>query len=75
MPTKDAMTTVIIQNHHQKLIDHHQGNPASKDATPNTQAFIVSAQHLVQVGSQSIIQNRDEDKRYLGFRLCNVLFD
>jgi hypothetical protein len=52
------MTTVIIQNHHQKLVSFHQGNVASKVPTPNTQAFIYAAQHLVNVGSQSIVQDR-----------------
>jgi hypothetical protein len=60
MPTKDAMTTVIIQNHHQKLIDHHESNPLAKVANPNNQAFLISAQHLVQVGSQSILQDWDK---------------
>jgi hypothetical protein len=59
-PTKDALTTIIIQNHHQKLIKFHKGNAASKVPTPNTKAFIFAAQHLVNVGSQSIVQNRDE---------------
>ena len=57
-PIKDSMTTVIIQNHHQKLVSFHQGNVASKVPTPNTQAFIYAAQHLVNVGSQSIVQDR-----------------
>jgi hypothetical protein len=59
-PVKDAMTTVIIQNHHQQLIDHHEKNPSSKAATPNTKAFMYSAQQLVKVGAQSIIQDRDK---------------
>jgi hypothetical protein len=60
MQIKDALTTAIVQNHHQKLIDHHENNPSLKDATLNTQAFIFSAQHLVKVGSQSIIQDWDK---------------
>ncbi len=59
-PVKEKMTTVIIQNHHKKLAQYHQDNVASNVPTPNTKSFLYSAQHLVNVGSESIVQDRDK---------------
>jgi hypothetical protein len=55
-PLQDKLRSVAIQNHHRKLMNH---DSQSREApTPNTKPFLRFGRHLVEVGPDSVVEDR-----------------
>jgi hypothetical protein len=55
IPLRDKMEAVTVQAHHRMIFDHF--TKTNEPPTPNTKLFLESAQKLIDVRPESIVQN------------------
>jgi hypothetical protein len=70
-PIRDKLKAVTIQNHHRKLMNHYLQSGGGGSPTPNTKLFLRSGQHLVEVGADSMVDDRGELLRQIGEAYLN----
>jgi hypothetical protein len=70
-PLRDRLRSVAIQNHHRNLMNHYS---QSREApTPDAKLFLQSGRHLVEVGPDSVVEDRGDLLRQIGEVYLNQL--